>query len=250
MRHRASPDAVQETLALYPEPLGQVAPPQATVGRIPPEDSPRRRLIEGGPATLSATELLTLVCGSERPAIRDAAEAALSTLGGLFGLGRASVEDLASVPGIGDARAALLVAAAELGRRMSVAQCEQGPQISSPQDILALLAARLSHLDREHFVCVLLDTKHRVMSTKTISVGTLSAALIHPREVFRPAVKAGAASVVVAHNHPSGDPAPSPEDKQTTTRLLKAGEIFGIPVLDHVIIGAGCHFSFKEHGLI
>ncbi len=240
--------AVQEALALYPA-SGDIAglPRHSDARPVLPEDSPRRRLAELGPGALSASELLALVLGSETRATREAADGALSAVGGLFGLGRAGVDDLDGLPGIGRAKASALVAAAELGRRLLAARPDPQPAVCSPADLVALLRGRLAHLDREHFVCVLLDTKNRVVSAPTVSVGTLSASLVHPREVFKPAVKAGAASIVLAHNHPSGHTEPSTEDRRVTKRLVEAADIFGIQILDHVIIGSG-FYSFKEHG--
>jgi len=159
------------------------------------------------------------------------------------------VHELKQVKGIGEAKACILLAALELARRLSVARNPGRPVISSPADVDGLLRGRIANLDREHFVVVLLNTKNEVIEAPTISVGTLSSSLVHPREVFKPAIRASAASVVLAHNHPSGRVEPSREDREVTGRVAEAGGIIGIEVLDHVIVGEG-YFSMKEHGML
>ena len=218
-----------------------------------PELDSRRRLAEAGPEALSDAELLAIVLGLGRPggewrSLRAASDI-LSEPGGLRELRRSSVASLAAQPGIGEARASAIVAAIELGSRLAASPRPDQPTISSPADVHALMHPRLAHLDREHFVVLLLDTKNKVVASPTISVGTLSSSLLHPREVFKPAVKTSAASVVLVHNHPSGDVRPSAEDRTVTRRLIEAGEIFDIEVLDHVVIGDGFH-SMKESGHI
>lgn len=240
-------DHVQEALALYPDPSVAGTGTAACSPALLPEESPRGRLRSSGPEALSSTELFALVLGSETRATLDAASRALAAVGGLFGLRRASREDLEGLPGVGEARASALLAAAELGARMHAARTPGRSVISSPADVDALIGGRLRHQDREHFVCVLLDTKHHVLATPTISVGTVSASLVHPREVFKPAIKASAAGVVLVHNHPSGKVEPSREDRAVTRRLVEASETLGIEVLDHLIIGDG-FYSMKEHG--
>ncbi len=238
---------VQEALALYPD--SSVAPGEATAASPAwlPGESARERLNALGPEALSSTELFALVLGSDTRATLDAAAQALSAVGGLFGLRRASGEDLKGLPGIGAAKASALMAAAEIGARMNAAPTPQRPVISSPADVDRLLRGRLHHQDREHFVCVLLDTKNNVIASPTISVGTLSSSLVHPREVFKPAIRASAAGIVLAHNHPSGKVEPSREDRDVTRKLVEVSETIGIEILDHVIIGDAYH-SMKEHG--
>jgi DNA repair protein RadC len=153
------------------------------------------------------------------------------------------------VNGIGEAKACITLAAVELGRRIGQVRNPGRPMISSPADVERLLRGRIAHLDRENFVVVLLNTKNEVIETSTVSVGTLGASLVHPREVFKPAVRASAASVILAHNHPSGKVEPSQEDREVTKRLGEAAGILGIEVLDHVIVGDG-YFSMKEHGML
>lgn len=217
------------------------------------EMRPRTRLRDAGAEALSPAELLAVIFAAF-PGTGDAralelAARLISERGGLHGLLRSSVHELVAVPGIGEARASALLAAAELGKRMVSERTPDRPIISSPADVDALLRSRLVHLDRERFVVVLLNTKNAVLSTHTVSIGTLSSSLVHPREVFRPAIQASAAAVILVHNHPSGKSEPSREDRDATRRLAEAGQTIGIEVLDHVIIG-DAYFSLKEHGLL
>ena len=159
------------------------------------------------------------------------------------------MHELTRVNGIGEAKACIVLAAVELGRRIGQVRNPGRPVISSPADVERLLRGRIANLDRENFVVVLLNTKNEVIETSTVSVGTLSASLVHPREVFKPAIRASAASVVLAHNHPSGKVEPSREDREVTRRLGEAAQILGIEVLDHVILGDG-YFSMREHGIL
>ncbi|WP_407690865.1 RadC family protein [Rubrobacter tropicus] len=220
---------------------------------IAEEIRPRTRLRTAGAEALSPAELLAVIF-SAFPGTGDArtlelAARLVSERGGLHGLLRSPVHELMAVPGIGEARASALLAAAELGKRMVSARTPDRPIISSPADVDALLRGRLAHLDRERFVVVLLNTKNAVLATEIVSIGTLSSSLVHPREVFKPAIQAGAAAVILVHNHPSGKTEPSREDRDVTGRLVEAGETIGIEVLDHVVIGDSA-FSFKEHGLL
>jgi len=173
----------------------------------------------------------------------------ISEAGGLFGLYNVSVHDLLGVNGVGEAKACLVLASVELGKRIGQVRNPGRPTVSSPKDVENLLRGRIATQDRENFVVVLLNQKNEVLEAPTVSVGTLSASLVHPREVFKPAVRASAASVILAHNHPSGNTEPSAEDREVTRQMSQAAGILGIEVLDHVILGDG-YFSMKEHGLI
>ena len=153
------------------------------------------------------------------------------------------------VNGIGEAKACIILAAVELARRIRQVRNPERPMISSPADVDRLLRGRIANLDRENFIVVLLNAKNEVIETSTISVGTLSYSLVHPREVFKPAIRASAASIILAHNHPSGKVEPSREDREVTARLAEAADILGIEVLDHVIVGDS-YFSMKEHGVL
>lgn len=203
-------------------------------------DRPRERLERLGAAALSDRELLTLVVGSgtggnSAQAVAEALWAAAGE-GGLPILSRSSPQRLSRLPGLGRALSARLVAAFEIGRRAASAPSDAPPRITGPADVAALLRPRLATLEQEEFHVVLLDRQHRVLSTRQITRGILDASLIHPREVFRPAVEVGAAAIVVVHNHPSGDPTPSAEDRAVTRQLAESGRILGIPLLDHVVV--------------
>src|SRR3712207_1301469 len=151
--------------------------------------------------------------------------------------------------GVGEAKACIILAAVEFGKRLGRVRNPERPVISSPADVDGLLRGRIANLDRENFVAVLLNTRNEVIEFPLISVGTLSASLVHPREVFKPAIRASAASVVLAHNHPSGRVEASREDREVTERLAGAAKSIGIEVLDHVILGDG-YFSMREHGML
>jgi DNA repair protein RadC len=222
-----------------------------TIKQLPPELRPRERLLEAGPSALSDGELLGLLfsIGSREKTAVELAGEVISEAGGLHGLYDVSVHELMRVNGIGEAKACIILAAVELGRRIGQVRNPGRPVISSPADVERLLRGRIANLDRENFVVVLLNTKNEVIETSTVSVGTLGASLVHPREVFKPAVRASAASVILAHNHPSGKVEPSREDREVTRRLGEAAGILGIEVLDHVIVGDG-YFSMKEHGML
>ncbi len=222
-----------------------------TIKQLPPELRPRERLLCEGPAALSSAELIGILFGigtREKTAVELASEV-ISESGDLFGLYNITVHDLVKTHGIGEAKACIILAAVEFGKRLGRVRNPGRPVISSPADVEGLLRGRIANLDRENFVAVLLNTKNEVLEVPTVSVGTLSASLVHPREVFKPAIRASAASVILAHNHPSGKVQPSREDKEVTRRLCEASEIIGIDVLDHVILGDG-FFSMKEHEML
>jgi DNA repair protein RadC len=222
-----------------------------TIKELPPELRPRERLLAEGPEALSSAELLGILFGfgsKEKTAVELASEL-ISENGDLFGLYGVSVHDLTKTRGIGEAKACIVLAAVEFGKRLGRVRNPGRPVISSSADVDGLLRGRIANHDRENFVAVLLNTKNEVIEFPTISVGTLSASLVHPREVFKPAIRASAASVVLAHNHPSGKVDPSREDREVTKRLVSAAEIIGIEVLDHVILGDG-YFSMKEQGML
>jgi len=222
-----------------------------TIKQLPPELRPRERLLAAGPSALSDGELLGLLFGigsREKTAVEPAGEV-ISEAGGLFGLYEVSVHELMQLNGIGEAKACITLAAVELARRIRQVRNPERPVISSPADVDRLLRGRIANLDRENFIVLLLNAKNEVIETSTISVGTLSCSLVHPREVFKPAIRASAASIILAHNHPSGKVEPSREDREVTARLAESAEILGIEVLDHVIVGDD-YFSMKEHGVL
>ncbi len=199
---------------------------------------PRERLAQYGPRGLEDWELMALLLGTPRPDL--ARELVREDLQGL------SLESLQERPGVGLARASTVLAAVELGRRL---HRQTGPPVTSPQEAY-LLVADMAELRKEHFRCLYLDARRRLLSSETISIGTLTASLVHPREVFQPAVARSAASVLVAHNHPSGDPEPSAEDLALTRRLRQAGDILGIELVDHLVVGRGAYVSLKELGYL
>ena len=170
-------------------------------------------------------------------------------LSAFFGMSIEELDRNVLLKGIGPAKACQIKAAIELGRRVNTHPPEQ-PKIGSPKDVAALLTDELRYLKQEHFMVLLLDNKNKVIKTETISIGTINASLVHPREVFVKAIRQHAAAVILAHNHPSGDPKPSAEDRAITKRLLESGDLLGIPVLDHVVIGGADYVSFKESGYI
>ena len=215
---------------------------------IEPHDRPREKLERLGAASLVDNELLALVLGhgaAESSAL-DLANDVLTAAGGLHGLARASVDELRRIPGIGTARASQLLAAVEAGRRTLVRSHRERPQIRGACHAAELLIPQFGSRRVEHFGMLLLDTKHRVIRTSVVSVGSLDASVAHPREVFREAATVGAAAMVLFHNHPSGDPTPSKDDVALTRRLVRAGELMGIEVLDHVIVAEGAYHSMQE----
>jgi DNA repair protein RadC len=166
-------------------------------------------------------------------------------------LWRVGPEELVAVPGVGPAGAARLIACLELARRASAWKVGERPVVSTPEDVCRLCATQLRGLDREHFWALVLSTKNRLLRMVEVSVGSLNTSIVHPRELFKEAVRASAASIVVVHNHPSGDPTPSSADLQLTRRLAKAGEVLGIELLDHVVIGdGGAHASMRQMGVL
>ena len=258
-----TPAVREAALSLVPSPENAGPAPGPTRAKLPADLSPRSRLFSVGAGELSPAELLSVCLSAARSSggtgsASTAGEARSLSLaaellierGGLHGLLHSSAYDLLEMTGIGEARAAAVLATVELGKRLAAASGPDLPTISSPQDVVQLLQGRIGHEDREHFVAILLNTKNRVIGSPAISIGTLSSSLVHPREVFKPAIKAGAASVVLAHNHPSGSAHPSREDREVTRRLVETGEVVGIEVLDHVILGGSSSYSLKEHGLL
>jgi len=220
------------------------------MNELSPSDRPREKLLEHGARALGDNELVALVLGSgsRRRSALTVANDVLKALGGLHGLVRASCDDLARVEGIGPARAAQMTAAVELGRRTLVRGPHARVQLRTPREAAAFLMPTFGARDVEQLGVVLLDTKHRVLRTTVVAVGSLNSAGIEPREVFREATLGGAAAIVIFHNHPSGDPTPSPDDHELTRRLVAAGVLMGIDVVDHIILGDVRYCSFKEMG--
>lgn len=212
-------------------------------------DRPRERLFQLGEEALTDAELLALLLrtGGGETAQRTAARM-LRELAGLAGLSRCHADELVRVRGVGPAKAASLLAALELGRRVGGRRLEPGLAIRDPADVFRHFHPRLRRARQECFLVLLLDGRHRMIREELVSRGTLTASLVHPREVFRPALRACAAALILVHNHPSGDPTPSPEDREVTRRLARAGEILGVAVVDHVIVAERGYSSLREEG--
>jgi DNA repair protein RadC len=219
---------------------------------VAPHDRPREKLRRLGAAALGDNELVAIIIGvgQAKASALDLANMLLTAAGGLDGLARARGDELMRMSGIGEARASQLLAAVELGRRTLTRADRHRVQVTGPRAVAELLLPLYGNRPVEQFGVVLLDTKHRVMRTTIVTVGTLDASIVHPREIFREAAAAGAAAIVVFHNHPSGDPEPSQEDVALTRRLIAAGVLMGIDVIDHLILGNVCYISMKEQGYI
>ena len=213
---------------------------------------PRERLAAGRPADLDDEELLAVILdtGTARVDSRLLARELIQRFGGLHRLARASLPELQRQRGIGPAKACRIQAAVELGRRSTGRRIAPGDTIRSSRQVVEAYRPRLAHRSREHFFVMLLDAKHRQIKDHCVSVGCLDSALVHPREVFRPALSEAAAAVIVVHNHPSGDPTPSAEDRSVTRRLAAAAELIGVDLLDHVIIARHGCVSLRDQGLL
>ena len=217
---------------------------------LSPDDRPREKLGRHGAAALGDNELVAVVLGSGsgRAGALDVSNDLLRARGGLHGLARSTCDELAQVSGIGAARAARIVAALELGRRTLAHAPGARVLLRTPRDAAAFLLPNYGSRPTELFGVVLLDAKHRVLRTTVVAMGTLNATVVEPRDVFREAMLGSAAAIVVFHNHPSGDPRPSPEDEALTRRLTAAGALMGIEVVDHIVLGDVRYCSFKEMG--
>jgi len=215
------------------------------------EDRPRERLREVGARALSTAELLAIILrvGTRGVSAVRLAERLLVDFDGLPGLSRTSVAELSIVTGIGPAKAVQIKAALELGRRMVASAPEERPKVTSPADAANLLMSEMMFLEQEHLRVILLNTRNEVLSAPTIYQGSLNTSVVRIGELFRQAVRANAAALIVAHNHPSGDPSPSPEDINVTRQLVKAGQLLDVKVLDHIVIGHQRYVSLKERNL-
>ncbi|MGD2039300.1 MAG: DNA repair protein RadC [Anaerolineae bacterium] len=222
-----------------------------TIKELPSSERPRERLLHYGVGALSNAELLAIVLRTgtkEENAVR-MAQRLLATVGSLAGMVRINPSELALEKGIGPAKVAQIKAALELGRRMLIESPQERPQVRSPADAANLVMTEMSLLEQEHLRVMLLDTKNRVLETPTIYIGSLNTSLIRVGELFREAIRANCASLIVLHNHPSGDPTPSPEDVAVTRQIVEAGKLLDVDVLDHLIIGRQRFVSLKERGL-
>ena len=221
---------------------------------LPPEERPREKLLSQGPRALSNAELLAILLrsGTKEKSVLRIAEEILAHIKeqGLSAMVHISAAELAKIDGVGQVKAATLQAAIELGRRLAVQQAAKIEVIHGPEDVAEYALPRFRFEQKEHFAVMLLNTKNHIIGMPEVSVGSLSASVVHPREVFRAAIDYAAAAMILLHNHPSGDPTPSREDIAVTDRLVKAGKVMDIPVLDHVVLGRETFTSFKDKGLI
>lgn len=218
---------------------------------LPIEERPRERLINFGPKALSNAELLAIILrtGSRKETAIDLSNKLLKDYN-ITSLSQISVGELNKIFGIGEAKACQIIACFELGRRLASYTDKPKPMIKTSQDVANLFMPEMRYLKKEHFKGIYLDSKNKVMKEENISVGSLNASIIHPREVLRTAISEAAAAIILVHNHPSGDPSPSKDDIELTKRLIEAGNLMGIEVLDHIIIGDDRYISLKERELI
>ncbi|MDD2430504.1 MAG: DNA repair protein RadC [Firmicutes bacterium] len=223
-----------------------------SIKKLPENERPREKLARWGANVLSNQELLAILLGSGYRGVSaiSLADKLLCKCGGLKGLKDASLSELLEIPGIGEAKGISILALIELSRRLHTYEPENMAMIESAGEVFDLLGATVSDLDRERFIVLLLDNRHRLLGVDTISIGSLDASIVHPRELFKSCIRRSAAGVVLVHNHPSGDPRPSFEDKLVTERIIEAGKLLGICVLDHVILAGQTYYSMKEHGLM
>ncbi len=218
------------------------------------EERPRERLMLYGASALANRELLAILLrtGVQGCSVLDLAEQVLSAFGGLRGLSQASVAELSeAVHGLGPAKAAQVLAALELGQRAATLRPDERPQVKSPGDAANLLMGDMAYFQQEHLRVLILDTRNYVVNNwrNSLYKGTLNSSVVRVAEVFREAIRCNAAAIIIAHNHPSGDPTPSPEDIRVTRQIRQAGELLDIELLDHLVIGAQRHVSMKERGL-
>jgi len=223
-----------------------------TISKIPKDERPREKLLKYGAEILTNSELLALIIGfgsKKDSAITLSQKIIYNNNKGLLNIVETNPELLKSFNGISDAKAAKILAVAELSKRISRERVSK-TKITSPQTISALLLEEMRYLKKEVFKTVLLDTKNNVISINNVSVGCLDSTVVHPREVFLDAIKSSSAAIILVHNHPSGEVEPSKDDISITNRIIECGKIIGIKVLDHIIIGNGNYLSFKEKGYI
>lgn len=237
---RSQPDVVNE-------------PPHHTkIKDWPAGERPREKLLQRGPKALTDAELLAIIIrvGSGKATAVDLARSILSQERSLRSVASKTPQELMRMKGIGEAKAVELLAAFEIGRRVNAAAPDERPLMNSPEAVAAMLVPRLRERKNESFWVLLLDSKNGLMHEEEVTVGTLNASLVHPREVFKVAIDRRAAAVIVAHNHPSGNPEPSTEDINVTRQLVDAGKIIGIPLHDHIIVAGDSYTSFAERGLM
>ncbi|MFD2446220.1 DNA repair protein RadC [Bacillus sp. CGMCC 1.16607] len=219
---------------------------------FPHDERPRERFVSNGPQSLSNHELIALLLrtGTSQESVLQLSNRLLTHFEGLRHLKSATLEEMTDIKGIGKAKAIQVLAAVEIGRRIANLSFDDRYVIRSPEDGAKYMMNDMRFLTQEHFVCLYLNTKNQVIHKQTVFIGSLNASIVHPREVFKEALKRSAASIIALHNHPSGDPAPSREDIEVTKRLVECGKIIGIELLDHLIIGENKFVSLKEKGYL
>jgi DNA repair protein RadC len=213
---------------------------------ISAENRPRERFISHGPDALSDAELLAIILqkGSKEENVIDMSNKLLARYG-IDKLADLSLKEMQEIKGIGPAKAMQIKSILEFSKRVKVKSLKKKP-LKNGQDVFDYASPKLSGLKQEHFMAILLDTKNHVINDQIISIGTLNSSIIHPRDIFKSAIKESANAIILVHNHPSGDPEPSEEDKATTEKIMQVGELMGIKILDHVIIGNNSHYSFQS----
>jgi len=218
---------------------------------MPSSDRPRERLRDLGSSALSTAELLAIILrtGSAQQSVLNLAVSLLARHGGLGGLARLSFAELVKERGLGEAKAAELKAAFELARRLNALQPEERAVVRSPGDVMALVGGEMALLEQEHLRVLLLNTRNQVLAVTEVYKGNVSSSLVRIGELFREAIRQNAASLILVHNHPSGDPSPSPDDVAMTKEVVQAGSLLGVEVLDHIVIGDRRHVSLKDMGL-
>ena len=219
------------------------------IKEMPSKERPRERLIEYGVSALSNEELLAILLRTGRKdlSVIELAKNVLYHLESLEDLKRITVHELLLINGIKEAKATTIVAAIELGKRLSSIHQEKRIKITSPYDVYQLMTHELSHLEQEHFICLYLNTKSELIKKEIVFIGTINQTLIHPREIYKHAIKLSAAAIIFVHNHPSGDSTPSKADYQSTSSLMESSDIIGIDLIDHIVIGHHEFYSLKEH---
>lgn len=224
-----------------------------TIKDLPEDERPREKLYKYGSKALSNTELLAIIIrtgNKENTAIEISQKLLAGKKEGISFLTDTSIQEITKIKGIGVCKAAQILAAVELGKRVMTGTHKDKPKITTPSDVADILMLDMAHLKKEHFKIVMLDTKNQVIGIEDISIGSLNSSIVHPREVFKEAIARSSASIILVHNHPSGDPTPSKEDIAITRRLAEGGDILGIKVLDHIIIGNNRFLSLKEKDII
>lgn len=223
-----------------------------TIKDLPEEERPREKMFKYGADKVSNAELLAILLrtGTKKVSAVKLAEQVLAKAKSLRDLPLLTVEELMEIKGVGQVKGIQIKAALELGKRIASSFREEKQSITSPKDVADIMMEQMRFYQKEYFKVVLLNTKNMIISSEIVSIGSLNSSIVHPREIFSLAIKKNSAAVILVHNHPSGDPTPSREDVEVTKRLVEAGSIIGIEVLDHLIIGEGKYYSFREGGLL